>query len=384
MENLGEFPFADFDGSHFNCKAGLYGCFSCDFVRVAVPFSERALSEYYEKSDSLYTSLSGVGVGGETDEDIARYTHGLNVLSGIPDVGSVVDVGCSRGGFLKYVHDHTAWKTHGIEVDRNALAFLERNGIPGTFGSAAKLPFPQASQELLTYFHVLEHMNNVTAVVAEISRVLVPGGHALIEVPDAEHYCDARVGDWFWLAMKEHVNHFTEHALAAVLERFGLRAQKTVHFLLPMKNGTFYPSLMMVVRKNGHRGSKEKDTERAPLQWFRKYHDTETKRFHHTIERLRNFNDGRKKMYYWGVGLEFLNLVAHNIVLSDDIRGASEIVLIDQNKEKQKKTVRGVPIVSATGMKHEGGLAIISYLSGNEICAAAMQSGWQELSVFKI
>jgi SAM-dependent methyltransferase len=383
MERLGEFPFADFDGSLFNCDAGLLGCISCDFVRVAFPFSDKELSDYYEKSDSLYTSLSGVGVGGETDEDLARYKHGLKILCGIQGLQSVVDIGCSRGGFLKYVRNHTLWKIHGIDIDRNALTCLEQNGIPGSFGSAAQLPFPSASQELLTYFHVLEHVNDVETIIAEIVRVLVPTGHVLIEVPDAEHYREARIGDWFWLAMKEHVNHFTENALCGLLARFGLDTVEIVHSLLPMKNGTFYPSLVVVAGKNGNAGSGTIAATR-PLQWFREYYDHETRRFKETENRLNSFLDGFTTVNCWGIGLEFLNLVAHKAIISDDDKQQRMSFLFDQNSEKQKKSLRGYSILPPDQISQSGGLVISSYLRGKEMAALSLKNGRQESSVFKI
>jgi SAM-dependent methyltransferase len=383
LEKLGEFPFADFDGSIFNCSAELFGCFSCDFVRVAFPFSDKELTDYYEKSDSLYTSLSGVGVGGDSKEDLARYAHGLDLLAAIQGVKTVVDVGCSRGGFLKFVRDRTSWTVRGIEIDRHALSCLEQNNIPGTFGSAIQLPLPSGSQEVLTYFHVLEHMNDVETIITEMGRVLVPEGHVLIEVPDAEHYCDARIGDWFWLAMKEHVNHFTENALRTLLGRFGLRVLKTVHSLLPMKNGTFYPSLMAVAQKKGTPVSKT-DISACPLQWFKDYYDHETRCFRETGNRLSAFLDGFTDVNCWGIGLEFLNLVAHGAILSDDDRKQRGWRLFDQNDEKRKKTVRGRAISPVNRIGTEGALVISSYLRGDEMAALAAKNGRQESSVFRI
>jgi SAM-dependent methyltransferase len=384
MEKLGEFPFADFDGSLFNCSAGLYGCPSCDFVRVAFPFSDKELAAYYEQSDSLYTSLSGVGVGGESDEDRERYEYGLNILSAIPRIGSVVDVGCSKGGFMKYVRERTAWKVCGVEIDRNALAILESNGIPALFGGAARLPLPTGSQELMTYFHVLEHMSDVEAVISEIARVLAPEGHVLIEVPDAEHYHDARVGDWFWLAMKEHVNHFTAAALCRALESHGLHPLRAVQTLLPMKNGAQYPSLTVVAGKKSTASISAGIAQQRPLQWFRDYHRHETACFRRTRERLNSFLDGFTTVNCWGIGLEFLNLVAHGALLSDADRAQREWNLFDQNAEKRKKRVRDHGILPVNQMSSDGGLVISSYLRGGEMMALSAQTGRRETSVFAL
>jgi SAM-dependent methyltransferase len=384
MEKLGEFPFADFDGSLFNCRADLMGCSPCDFIRVAFPFSDKELSDYYEQSESLYTSLSGVGVGGNSTEDLARYAHGLNIVSAIPGTGSVVDVGCSRGGFLNYVRDHTAWNVHGIEIDRNALASLEQIGIPASFGSAAALPLAPESQELLTYFHVLEHVNDVHGILSEMARVLAPGGHVLIEVPDAQHYLDARVGDWFWLAMKEHVNHFSATALCRALERHGLIPERIEQSRLPMKNNTTYPSLVVLAKKERNAEIRNRAVKETPLGWFREYVDSETRSFERTAERLRIFCRGKNAVYFWGIGLEFLNLAAHKIILAEKEGKSTDLLLIDQNKEKQKRTVRNRSIAAANSIARDGGLVVVSYLSGDEIATAAIRSGWDQKAIFRI
>jgi SAM-dependent methyltransferase len=86
----------------------------------------------------------------------------------------------------------------------------------------AKIELPEASVDLITCFGTLHHIPNVSAVMAEMARVLVPGGHALIREPIVS------MGDW-----RKPRNGLTRHERGIPLKVFrkmiadsGLTVQK--------------------------------------------------------------------------------------------------------------------------------------------------------------
>lgn len=92
----------------------------------------------------------------------------------------VCEVGCGTGLLLKEVAP-MASKTLGIDISRQMLARAETRGLTVVQGSAASLPIPDASFDLVYSFKVLPHIQNIELVLREIARVLSPGGRAFLE-----------------------------------------------------------------------------------------------------------------------------------------------------------------------------------------------------------
>jgi SAM-dependent methyltransferase len=94
----------------------------------------------------------------------------------------VLDVGCGSGRNLQLLGQFG--RVQGVEPEGPGLDACRADGLTNVVaGSADAIPFPDASFDLLTSLDVLEHLDDDDAGVAEIHRVLRPGGHALITVP---------------------------------------------------------------------------------------------------------------------------------------------------------------------------------------------------------
>ena len=107
---------------------------------------------------------------------IAVLEHGL----GVPDLTGLtaLDVGCSAG----FIADELALagaRTHGVDIDEPGLAkaqarFGER--VEFQLARGEDLPFPDDSLDIVVLNHIYEHVVDPAAVVADIHRVLRPGG----------------------------------------------------------------------------------------------------------------------------------------------------------------------------------------------------------------
>jgi len=105
MSLFGEFPYKDFDHSVFNFVGTLAVCHDCGFVRVISGLSDEDISRHYA-TDCLYSELTGVGVGGDSKEDLIRYEYYTEIVKkhlNISHARSIIDIGCSRGGYLKHL-----------------------------------------------------------------------------------------------------------------------------------------------------------------------------------------------------------------------------------------------------------------------------------------
>jgi SAM-dependent methyltransferase len=380
MNALGKFPFRDFDHSIFNFIGTLAACNDCGFVRVLSNLSDNNISRHYA-TNCLYSELSGVGVGGDSKEDNVRYEYYAEIVKQYlihNEAKSLVDVGCSRGGFVKYLKRlYPELNVCGVDLDEKSLKQLSNDNIRYHIGDAKNLPFKTASQEVLCYFHVLEHIVDFQAALNEAARALKPGGMALFEVPDAMSYSlpNARVGTLFWLTLQEHINHFTPLALIHACAKHGLNVVEIRQELMPMRSEKHYPSLIIVAKKGG--GSVLSghvfDARAIP-----DYIDDEMKRFENILASFCPFADSYERISFWGIGLEFFNLFAHY----DGKLSGRKISLLDSNPGKQGHAVNGVRVISPQGAAIDGGLACCSYFSTEAIAKDALRLGWKRQDIF--
>ena len=88
--------------------------------------------------------------------------------------GPVLDLGCGRGFWMEQLAQRRL-RAVGVEYDLDRAADAARHG-PVMSGDAARLPLPDASVGLVWCIHVLHHLPEPARVLAEVGRVLRPGG----------------------------------------------------------------------------------------------------------------------------------------------------------------------------------------------------------------
>ncbi|MFN3200525.1 MAG: class I SAM-dependent methyltransferase [Bradymonadia bacterium] len=92
----------------------------------------------------------------------------------------VLEVGCGTGLILKSVAP-VARSAVGLDLSPGMLEQARARGLDVVEGSATALPFDDASFDLVFSFKVLAHVEDIEQAMAEVARVLRPGGRALLE-----------------------------------------------------------------------------------------------------------------------------------------------------------------------------------------------------------
>ncbi len=383
MQAICDFPYHDFDGSLFSRSGAILHCAHCGLGAVASGLTDDIISDYYAE-DCLYSAMSGVGVGGGSPEDLARYARYAQLLepyiSEIAAGSGFVDVGCSRGGLLVDLKSRfPGLPLMGIDVDTQSLAALEGTGIASRAGSALSIPLPDRSQQMLAYFHVFEHILDTDRVLAEATRVLKDDGLLMIEVPDASSYGApaTRVGTMFWLGLKEHVYHFTAPALTLMLARHGLSVLEVVHSQVPMRGATAYPSLILIARRDG--GTAHPTLDTSVRDALPQHVAAEHQSLARQVSALDAFIADRKEIAIWGIGLEFLNLWAHN---GSRLKKDRTVRLLDSSPAKQKRRVDGTPVEAPSAGRDGEALICCSYQSTASILSGADALGWKRDNIF--
>jgi len=147
--------------------------------------------------------------------------------------GRVLDIGCGDGSFLMALA-RQGWEVFGTELSESIAATAKKHlGERVRVGAIKDVGFPEASFDLVTFWHVLEHLEDPKLALAEARRLLKADGRVVVAVPNIESLqaCIFKE-DWLHLDVPRHRWHFSVRTLAAVAHRCGLRVESIHHFSL--------------------------------------------------------------------------------------------------------------------------------------------------------
>jgi SAM-dependent methyltransferase len=158
------------------------------------------------------------------------------VLKNVPPwqgQGRLLDVGCATGRFLARMQA-LGWRVSGIELDPVAAAKARGVTADVAIGDPAELVLPAASFDLITAFHVVEHLPDPATALRNMLAWLAPGGLLIVEVPNVGGWGGALFGRfWSGLDFPRHLIHFTPATMRALVERCGGRVVDEWHWSKP-------------------------------------------------------------------------------------------------------------------------------------------------------
>ena len=161
-----------------------------------------------------------------------------------PLKGKILDIGAGTGDFLLGCKNQN-WDILGIEPNDKAKRIAVGKGVK--FGDKIE-KLESNSFDVITMWHVLEHVPDVEHQVAELKRLLKPSGTIIIAVPNFKSY-DAKYYKEFWAAydVPRHLWHFSKTAIEKLFDKQNMNLED----IKPMWFDSFYVSLLSEKYKTG-------------------------------------------------------------------------------------------------------------------------------------
>lgn len=168
----------------------------------------------------------------------------IDLINSSQNKGTLLDIGTGTGDFLLSAKED-GWQVIGVEpnTDARQLAIAKNLNV-----QVNSYDVPDNSVDLVSMWHVLEHVPNYDLQIKELSRILKPSGTIIIAVPNYKSF-DAQYYKQFWAAydVPRHFWHFSQKSISNIFSAHNFEVKK----VRPMIFDSFYVSMLSEKYKSG-------------------------------------------------------------------------------------------------------------------------------------
>lgn len=148
-----------------------------------------------------------------------RFKERLRQIIAFKTKGKLLDVGCAVGYFLEAARDD-GWQAFGVEISSFAARYARDSGFDVFTGTLEEANHPAQSFDVVTLWHVLEHMEDPLGCLLETHRILKKSGLVAIELPNIGSRKFKKLREnWDQLKPHEHLYYFTPGALTKMVKK---------------------------------------------------------------------------------------------------------------------------------------------------------------------
>lgn len=208
------------------------------------------LSDYYKTEDYISHTDSKRNLFEKVYHGIREVSlkRKLKLINSFKtDQKKLLDFGCGTGDFLNTAQNN-GWTVTGIEPNSQARQIANTKTKNSVLESSKINTFQKHSFDVITLWHVLEHVPNLEEQIVQLKSLLKPNGVLVIAVPNYKSY-DAKYYKQFWAAfdVPRHLWHFNQDSIVKLFESITMKIQNTK----PMVFDAYYVSLLSEKYKTG-------------------------------------------------------------------------------------------------------------------------------------
>lgn len=222
-------------------------CGTCTFKFTNPRPENEELHKYYQSEHYISHTSKANSLRHILYILVRNYTlkNKLKLVNSLSKKGSILDVGCGTGDFLKTCSSAN-WKIQGIEQDLKAREKAEK--LLGIKLITDLLDCKDENEyQIITLWHVLEHLPELNKTINHLEKLLAKQGRLIFALPNVDSY-DAKKYKEHWAGydVPRHLYHFSQVTFKKLIKNHNLKVES----IQPMKFDSYYVSLLSESYKN--------------------------------------------------------------------------------------------------------------------------------------
>tara|TARA_R110002072_G_scaffold214486_4_gene371726 strand:+ start:174 stop:1058 length:885 start_codon:yes stop_codon:yes gene_type:complete len=223
-------------------------CNSCGFAFTNPIPEENEIGKYYESDEYISHSNTSKGIINKLYQFVRNITldKKVNLLKSLTNKRKLLDIGSGTGEFLNHTQKN-GFTVQGIEPSLIGRNNSIKNFNLSVYPEKKLAEYSENEFDIITMWHVLEHVYHLNERVETIHRILKKDGYLIVAVPNRLSY-DAEKYQEFWAAydVPRHLYHFRPVDIKTLFENHSFDVKQ----ILPMKFDSFYVSMLSEKYKN--------------------------------------------------------------------------------------------------------------------------------------
>lgn len=230
----------------------VYACEACGFTFTQGVPVEAEIGRYYETPDYISHSDTQKGAMNAIYHQARRYMLGrkarLVMKEAHRKTGRLLDIGTGTGYFANAMQQRH-WTVEAVEKNQQARQFAhEHFDLDVKPESALREEFAPESFDVITLWHVMEHIESLNDTWARLRELLTEKGVLIVAVPNCASYDAQKYGKhWAAYDVPRHLWHFTPSTILQLASKHGFIM--AAHHPMPLD--AFYVSML----SEKHQGS---------------------------------------------------------------------------------------------------------------------------------
>ena len=204
-------------------------CLNCGLLYTMPRPSQDKIGEYYKSEEYYSHQENKKGFIPRLYEKVKKVNlkHKYKLATKGLEAGRLLDIGCGVGDFMHTAETHS-WQCVGVEPSEDAKTIARQRTKAKLLSSEDLEQLPDASFDVITMWHVLEHVDNLKWQVAQLQRLIKPQGRIVIALPNYKSY-DGQYYKEHWAAydVPRHLSHFNRKTISKILTTNELKLVET-------------------------------------------------------------------------------------------------------------------------------------------------------------